>query len=97
MPIHTLSTIIINCNNGAHVEELLTTPHFSQSVKLALADERKGGYAPSSTHFDQFALLGQKRDTVASRASAYNPDGAEPISKSNNKNGAAQTGSLVTT
>ncbi|KAB2574822.1 hypothetical protein DBV05_g6553 [Lasiodiplodia theobromae] len=67
---------------GLHIEELLTTPLFSWSVKLALADERKRGHTPSSAHFDQFALLGQERNTaatVANRASAHNPDGVEPI------------------
>ncbi|OJD36652.1 p-loop containing nucleoside triphosphate hydrolase [Diplodia corticola] len=64
---------------GLHIEELLTAPLFSWSVKLALADERKRGRTPASAHFDQFALLGQERTTATTRASAHNPDGVEPI------------------
>lgn len=64
--------------SGVHVEELLTTPLFSWTVKLALADLRKRGRIPDAAHFDQFALLGQERARNAMR-SPQNPDGAEPV------------------
>ncbi|EOD47174.1 hypothetical protein UCRNP2_6077 [Neofusicoccum parvum UCRNP2] len=70
--------------HGLHVEELLTTPLFSWSVKLALGELRRRGRAPDAAHFDQFALLGQERgggddDRVVGKSSALNPDGVEPI------------------
>ncbi|KAK7711557.1 hypothetical protein SLS57_008040 [Botryosphaeria dothidea] len=67
--------------DGLHVEELLTTPLFSWSVKLTLADLRRRGRAPDEAHFEQFALLGQERSGPGSNnlVSSINPEGVEPI------------------